>query len=294
MDPEMSNIILMDGKSLSESLISKYIYIENTNKPKLVVITVGEDPASKIYINNKIKACKKCNIDIIHKEYNLSISRNTLIRIIKNYNSDDSITGILIQQPLPKALQGIEQYVEPKKDVDGFTYENIGKSLYGNTDKDLIACTPKGIITLLDFYKVPLESKKVCILGRSNIVGKPLIGLLLARNCTVISCNSYTQDLYNHTLNADIIISAMGKPKFIGPEYIGRNCICLIDVGINRDESGNLCGDFNTESIIKAFKQYESNLKRYITPVPKGVGPMTIASLIQNINIAYNNQILGG
>lgn len=216
------NIIILDGKSVSQKLLEKdmkaiqEIYITN-NKirlPKLIVISVGDDDASKIYIKNKQKMCKECNIEFIHLHYSETINFNDLANIIDNLNKDKTIDGILIQQPLPKHLYGIDQLVDKDKDVDGFTSYNIGNTLL-NKEDSLKACTPYGIIRLLDYYNISLEGKTVTILGRSNIVGKPLIGLLLSKNATVVSCNSFTKDLKSFTSRSDVIISAIGKPKLI-------------------------------------------------------------------------------
>lgn len=282
------NVIKMDGKTISEEIMSKYTCVYNSVKPKLVIVSVNTKGANGVYIKNKLKACELCDIETELSVKPENITREEMYDYIESLNKDKTVTGIIIQQPLPNHLKGVEQYIIPEKDVDGFTEVNIGKTLIGNKEDDLIACTPKGIITLFDKYDINLSGKKVCILGRSNIVGKPLIGLLLQRNATIISCNSYTEEhiLKNLTTQSDIIISAIGKPKYIDSSFITGRCECIIDVGINRDENGKLCGDCDMESIEEYWNIYGGI--HYITPVPGGVGPMTVASLIQNVYISFN------
>ena len=300
----MSNVVLLNGKEVSEKLINDYTYkvkylyknIPDINKryPRLVVITVGQDEASKVYVRNKAKACEKCNITFDHIQIdNTDITVQQFKDILNTYNTNNTVDGILIQQPLPKQLQGIEQYINISKDVDGFTTYNIGSTLIPNNTSS-IACTPLGILHILDKYNLSVEGKHVVIIGRSNIVGKPLIGLLLNRNATVTSCNTYTTSIKEITKTADILITAIGKAKCIDTSYINNKTQIIIDVGINRDDNNKLCGDVNTQQIIDYWNSLEDNITRYITPVPKGVGPMTVESLIHNIvsqyefNIKYN------
>lgn len=293
----MDNIVMMDGKKLSLKIKElEKNYIENNcgyRKPSLVVIEIGNNDASKVYLRNKEKACKEVGINFILKRYEEDISRKELSNEIQKLNSDSNIDGIFLQQPFPNHLRGIEQEILPEKDVDGFTLSNLGNTLYGDRFQ-LNACTPQGILYLLKEYNIPLQGKHVVIVGRSNIVGKPLIGLLLQENATVTSCNSYTEELWNYTRQADIIISAIGKSKKIDANYISSKCFCIIDVGMNRDENNKLCGDVDFESIIKFWNWTNypvETKKRYITPVPGGVGPMTVASLIRNVNIAYTRNL---
>lgn len=292
----MENITIMDGKKVSQEFLETQRHIDNTLRPPcLCIITVGNDMASKVYIKNKIKACSKCNINVIQSQFDTSVSFRTLESYIKELNYSPNVDGIIIQQPLPKHLKGIEQLVMSEKDVDGFTNQNLGYTLT-NQSEGLQACTPQGIMYLLKYYNVPLKGKNVVIIGRSNIVGKPLIGLLLQENATVISCNSYTQNLINFTSQADVLITAIGKPKMIsmGGNLLD-NCYCIMDVGMNRDENGKLCGDVDFESVYNSWENSQLNNKifepHYITPVPGGVGPMTVAMLIHNVNLAYHRNI---
>lgn len=299
-------IVIMNGKELSEKLLQKSILVnsENYRKPSLYVITVGDDKASQVYVKNKKKACEENNIEYMQLKYNEDISRVELVEIIQSLNEDNAVDGILVQQPVPHHLKGVEQYITSDKDVDGFTIENIGETLLNTNSINeelehtlkLTACTPNGIMSLLESYDVPLQGKHIVIIGRSNIVGKPLIGLLLQKNCTVTSCNSYTENIKELTQTADVIISAIGKPKQIDSSYLSPKCVCVIDVGMNRDEDNKLCGDCDFTDILDYWTSLEKDSifnrpTRYITPVPGGVGPMTVTSLIQNINKAYLNHI---
>lgn len=287
------SIILMDGKKVSQEFLQTQKHIDNTLRPPcLCIITVGNDMASKVYIRNKIKACQQCNINVIQSQFDINVTFRTLEFYIKELNSSPNVDGIIIQQPLPKQLKGIEQLVLPEKDVDGFTNQNLGYTLT-NQSQGLQACTPQGIMYLLKYYNVPLKGKTVVIIGRSNIVGKPLIGLLLQENATVISCNSYTEYLSENTELADVLITAIGKPKIIDMCYITNRCYCIVDVGMNRDENSNLCGDVNYNQIVNVWKCWQElyDTQRFITPVPGGVGPMTVAMLIHNVNLAYHKNI---
>lgn len=287
----MSNIVIMDGKKVSKEFLETQKHIDNTLRPPcLCIITVGEDDASKVYIRNKVRACEKCNINVIHSKFDTSVSYSSLEFYIKELNSSPNVDGIIIQQPLPKHLKGIEQLVLSNKDVDGFTNYNLGYTLT-NQNNGLQACTPQGILYLLKYYEIPLQGKHVVIIGRSNTVGKPLIGLLLQQNATVTSCNSYTDYLAEHTESADVLITAIGKPKYIDMAYLTDRCYCIIDVGMNRDENNKLCGDTNYNQITNIWKCWNDDITRYITPVPGGIGPMTVAMLIHNVNLAYHRNI---
>lgn len=282
----------IDGKKVSEKILNEVkeeiSYLEY--KPKLVVISVGEDQASKVYIKNKKKACEFTGIDF--EEIHMSTSKNLfdeLMKLVNKLNVDDTIDGILIQKPIPDLTKKQEELlflsIHPEKDVDGFGPVS-SLNLYSNTEK-ILPCTPKGVITLLEEYKIGIEGKHIVIIGRSNIVGKPLALALLNRNATVTICHSKTKDLYNILKTANIIISAVGIPKFITATMPPNDIEAIIDVGINRDENGKLCGDVDYFNIIDRFNFQEDELddhqKHYITPVPGGVGPMTVASLMQNI-----------
>lgn len=271
--------IILDGKK-----VSNQIYTELKNKidnekikAKLAVIHIGDDEPSKIYIRNKNKVCKQLGIDFVEYKFESSITENELISLITKLNKDSSISGILLQNPLPSTIDAKKVFniINPKKDVDGFNPINIGKLVIG--DPLFIPCTPDGIIKLLEYYNINIEGKKVVILGRSNIVGKPLVQCLLNKNATITICHSKTQNLKSETKQADILISAVGKPKFIKQDWIKKDTI-IIDVGINRDSNGEICGDIDFENV----KEKAS----YITPVPGGIGPMTIAMLMQNTIIA--------
>lgn len=288
-------MIVLNGKSLADSLLeTQCIHLnDKLRRPKLVVITVGDDDASKVYLRNKRIACEKCDIKFEHKSFEPTTKIETVIEYIKQLNKDNTVDGIIVQQPVPQLFKGIEQYVDVNKDVDGFTTYNLGGTL--NNKAKLYACTPQGIMDLLHYYNIDLQGKHVVVIGRSEIVGKPLIGLLLQQNATVTSCNSYTHNLQGITLTANVIISAMGQPKLINSTYITPKCTCIIDVGMNRDGDNKLCGDVDYESIIHLWRCWEDmdpKTERYITPVPGGVGPMTVVSLIKNINMAYCKNII--
>ena len=254
-------------------------------KPSLAVVLVGEDPASCIYVKNKIKACEESGISHVDYRLDSSISQNELLELVKKLNADEKIDGILVQLPLPSQIDEnfIINSIVPCKDVDGFTPENIGHLLVG--DKGLVSCTPKGILRILDYYKISTDGKNVCVIGRSNIVGKPIAALLMQkdRNATVTVCHTHTKNLKAITIQSDIIISASGKPHIITQDMIKEGAV-LIDVGMSRIEdktkkSGyRLVGDVDFENVFEKASA--------ITPVPGGVGPMTIAMLMENTLVA--------
>ncbi len=280
---------ILDGKKLANILnlelrgkISKLV--EKTGViPKLVTLIVGNNPSSLVYVNIKRKTCEKVGIKSIIRELNENIPLNQLIGEILKYNNDPNIHGILLQLPLPENLRAktseIVDYIVPSKDVDGANSATKGKLF--NYEEELAPCTPKGIIKLLEFYKVDLRGKEVVIINRSNLVGKPLIFMLLKRNATVSICHTSTRDIDTHIKNADILIVAVGKPKFITKDKIKEGAI-IVDVGINR-VSGNLCGDVDFEGVINKCSK--------ITPSPGGVGPLTVAFLMQNTYLAYKKQL---
>ena len=285
-------IKIIDGKATSNKILEEEsIEISKLSfKPKLVVISVGDDQASKVYIRNKRRACDKVNIEFeeIHID-NEGLSSKELFKKLYDetikLDNDPSVNGILIQKPIIGLDKDYEEKlflaINPAKDVDVFNLSNIIKIYQGKNE--LLPCTPKGILTLLDEYKINVEGKNVVIIGRSNIVGKPLSLALLNKNATVTICHSKTKDLKEITKNADILITAIGKPKMIDHSYITLKCKCIIDVGMNRDENNKLCGDCNFKDITNWWDSFQLNEERYITPVPGGVGPMTVASLIQNV-----------
>ena len=270
---------IIDGKNLAQ-IIRQNLKKEVDElkikqiQPKLAVIMVGDDKASKIYVKNKSKACEE--IGIQYEEYILpsTIKMEELIELINKLNKDATIHGILVQSPLPSSLDVNLAFktICSKKDVDGFNPENVGK-LALNQDC-FVSCTPYGIIKMLEAYNIQVEGKHVVIMGRSNIVGKPLIQCFLNKNATVTVCHSKTQNIEQYTKTADILVAAIGKPKFVTEDMIKENAI-VIDVGINRTEDGKLVGDVDFENVSKKAS--------FITPVPGGVGPMTIAMLMTNV-----------
>ncbi len=281
---------ILDGKMVSQNIkddVKKEV--EGLKQegifPKLAVIMVGSDPSSKIYVRNKSIACKELGIE--YEEYLLdeNITMDDLLTLINKLNNDDSVNGILLQSPIPKGLDINEAFktIDPKKDVDGFNPCNVGKLCLGQ--EALISCTPYGIIKLLEEYGIEIEGKDAVVVGRSNIVGKPMMQCLLNKNATVTICHSKTIKLESVTKKADILVVAIGKPKFITKDMVKEGAI-VVDVGINRGKDGKLCGDVDFEEV--------SKIASYITPVPGGVGPMTIAMLMNNIVKAtkmQNNKI---
>lgn len=280
----MSQII--DGKELAkhirEELKEEVKELKNAEiYPKLAVIMVGDDPASKVYVRNKSRACEDVGIE--YEEYLLpsKTTREELLELIEKLNNDERVHGILVQSPLPEGLDANEAFrtILPKKDVDGFHPVNVGK-LSLNQDC-FVSCTPYGIIKMLEAYNVPIEGANTVIIGRSNIVGKPLAQCLLNKNATVTICHSKTKNLKEITKKADILIAAIGKPKFVTEDMVKENAT-VIDVGINRNEEGKLVGDTDFENIKEKVS--------FITPVPGGVGPMTIAMLMYNVVKAAKQQ----
>ena len=251
--------------------------------PKLAVIMCGNNEASKVYVRNKSRACQEVGIEYVEYFLDENITQEELNAKIKELNLDDSISGILLQSPIPNNLNINEAFkkISFKKDVDGFTPESVGKLTIG--EDTFVSCTPYGIIKLLEYYNIELEGKNAVIVGRSNIVGKPLVQCLLNKNATVTVCHSKTQNLEYFTKNADILISAIGKAEYIKKDMVKENAV-VIDVGINRLENGKLVGDVDFENV----KEKTS----YITPVPGGVGPMTIAMLMNNVIKAANIEYL--
>lgn len=270
--------IYLDGKVLAkkirEGLRTEVDDLkEKSIFPKLAVIMVGEDPASLVYVKNKNKACKE--IGIAYEEHLLpeDIDMEALLELIDELNRNEQIHGILLQSPIPRGLdirQAFEK-IDPSKDVDGFHSTNVGK-LWLDQDP-FVSCTPYGVIKLLEEYQIEVQGKHAVIIGRSNIVGKPMASLLLSKNATVTICHSKTGKIEEHIKQADIIVAAVGKPKFITRDMVKEGAV-VIDVGINRTEEG-LVGDVD-------FTEVEQ-LASYITPVPGGVGPMTVAMLMCNV-----------
>lgn len=276
----MNNII--DGLKVSLNIkeeIKNQILNENIT-PSLVVIQIGDNKASNIYIRNKMKACEEVGIKFEHIKFNETISEELVINEIKRLNDDISVNGILVQLPLPLGFDEgkIINTINPLKDVDGLTYQNVGNLVLENDS--LVSCTPLGVMELLKAYNVELEGKNVCIIGRSNLVGKPLIQLLLRENATVSICHSKSLNIKDYTKNADVLIVAAGHPNLITKDFIKDKAV-VIDVGINK-EGNILCGDVAFDEVSKKAS--------LITPVPGGVGPMTIACLLKNVIKAYKVQ----
>ena len=266
---------ILDGKKLRDKILEelKLKVDKFEKKPTLVVILVGENPASKIYVNNKKKTAEKLGINSEVINYPSNITEQELLNKIDELNNDKNVTAILVQLPLPEHIskENIMNKISPVKDVDGFTPYNFGKLFSGETPS-VYPCTPKGILLLLDEYGIELDGQHVVVVGRSNIVGRPLSQMLLNRNATVTVCHSHTKNLAQITKTADILISAVGK-NIIEGEMLKSDCV-VVDVGIFKDENGKTRGDVDFENA--------SKIASYITPVPGGVGPMTIASLMLN------------
>lgn len=274
--------MIMDGKALKNEILSCLTEETKTldKVPTLCVIQVGDDEASNVYINQKRKMCNEIGYNFIHEKYDDSITEEELLKNIDRFNSNDNIDAILVQMPLPSRInkKNIQNAVSKYKDVDGLNDNNIIDLINGRDA--LYPCTACGIVSLLDKYGVTLEGSNVVIVGRSSLVGMPLFHMLENRNATVTLCHSKTRNLQAITKNADIIISATGVKGLIKEDMVGDNTV-IIDVGITR-ENGKLYGDVDFDSVSKKAS--------LITPVPGGVGPMTIASLAQNVLKAYKMQ----
>ena len=241
--------------------------------PGLAVVLVGDDPASRVYVNNKKKACEFCGFHSESYELSKSTSQTELLELIDKLNADPLIDGILVQMPLPKHIDSdaVVNRILPSKDVDAFHPVNVGKIMLG--DYDFLPCTPAGVMELLKYYNIDPTGKNCVVIGRSNIVGKPMSMLMLHANATVTVCHSKTNNLKEITKTADILIAAIGRPLFVTADMVKPGAV-VIDVGINRNSEGKLCGDVDFENV--------APIASAITPVPGGVGPMTIAMLMQN------------
>lgn len=275
--------MILEGKTLKNKILNelKEEISLLTIKPTLAVIQVGNDPASDVYVSQKEKMAYSVGYNFIHEKLDEMVTQDELLDIINKYNNDSKIDGILVQMPLPKHLDEniIQNAIDYKKDVDGLTDVNAGRLLH-NKDS-LVACTSLGIIELLKYYNIPIEGKNVVIVGRSNLVSKPLYSLFINENATVTMCHSKTTSLSDFTRNADILVVAVGKPNFITRDMVKENST-VIDVGINRIE-GKLCGDADFDNIKDVAN---------ITPVPGGVGQMTVAILGNNVNKAHKLRCL--
>ncbi|MEE2923931.1 MAG: bifunctional 5,10-methylenetetrahydrofolate dehydrogenase/5,10-methenyltetrahydrofolate cyclohydrolase [bacterium] len=277
--------MILDGKLVAKKTRSliKSIIKKNQLKPGLATILVGADPASQIYVGSKQKTAKRLGFHSIQIDLPADCSEYTLSKTIEDLNQNSEIHGILLQLPLPKHLNANHHLAQitPQKDVDGFHPLNVGGL---SLSLDVLApCTPKGVIRLLNAYQIPLGGLNAVIVGRSNIVGRPIAQLLLQQNATVSVLHSSTKNMHEFTKNADLIVCATGIAKLIGPTHLGRGCH-LIDVGINRLEDGSIVGDLDYD----ALRNHQFCAS--ITPVPGGVGPMTIAMLMENCLLAYINQ----
>lgn len=269
---------VIDGKKISQEikdeLREKVVSLKNEGREAaLAVILVGNDPASTVYVGNKKKACEYIGIHSQSYELAEETSEDELLELIEKLNQDDSVNGILVQLPLPKHIceDKIIRAISPQKDVDGFHPQNVGKLVIG--EEGFVPCTPAGIILMLKRSGIEIEGKNCVVVGRSNIVGKPMALLMLRENATVTVAHSRTQNLKEICRQADILIVAIGKPRFITSEYIKEGAV-VVDVGIHRDENNKLCGDVKYDEVAEHTSA--------ITPVPGGVGPMTIAMLMHN------------
>ena len=269
---------IIDGKAVSASVKEAVAKEAAALKEKgilvgLAVVIVGNDPASRVYVNNKKKACAACGIESYEYALPEETTEEELLALVEKLNGDPAVNGILVQLPLPRQIDGhrIIEAISPKKDVDAFHAVNVGKIMIG--DFDFLPCTPSGCMDLIDSTGVPVEGKRCVVIGRSNIVGKPMAMLLLHRNGTVTICHSKTKNLKEICREADILVAAVGRPNFVTADMVKEGAV-VIDVGMNRLENGKLCGDVDFEGV--------SKVAGWITPVPGGVGPMTIATLMRN------------
>lgn len=278
---------IIDGRIVSANVKAriakevKEICAEGKRAPGLAVVIVGDDSASRVYVNNKKKACAE--VGFHSEEYALpaETTEEELISLVKSLNVKSEIDGILVQLPLPKHIneKAVIEAISPEKDVDAFHVQNVGKIMIG--DYSFLPCTPAGVMELIKSEGIDLNGKECVVIGRSNIVGKPMAMLLLHANATVTVCHSRTRDLKEACKRADVLVVAIGKAKFVTADMVKDGAV-VIDVGMDRDENGKLCGDVDFESVEKKAG--------YITPVPGGVGPMTIAMLMQNTLTAYKDK----
>lgn len=278
--------VIMDGKELSKKLKASLKKKVDALKdegiyPCLAVIIVGKNPASEIYVNNKKKSCAELGIKSLEYALPEETKEEELLSLIEKLNSDSEVDGILCQLPLPEHIceKNVINAISPEKDVDAFHPTNVGHIMIG--DYAFLPCTPAGVMEFLEEYKIDVSGKNCVVLGRSNIVGKPMTMLLVKANATVTVCHSKTSDISEFTKKADLIVSAVGKPKLITADMVKEGAV-VIDVAINRLENGKICGDVDFENV--------KDKASYITPVPGGVGPMTIATLMKNTVTAATNK----
>lgn len=277
---------IMDGKLVSQSVKDRIRdrvakLKEQGKEITLAVIIVGDDPASRVYVNNKKKACEYVGFRSLEYALPASTTQEELIALIRELNDREDVNGILCQLPVPKHIddKAVIAAIDVKKDVDAFSSVNVGQIMIG--DYDFLPCTPAGVMEMLHYYDISVEGKNCVVIGRSNIVGKPMAMLLLHENGTVTMTHSRTKDLASFTKNADILVAAVGRAKFVTDDMVKDGAV-VIDVGMNCDENGKLCGDVDYNSVKEKCS--------YITPVPGGVGPMTIAMLMQNTLKAFEIQ----
>lgn len=267
--------MILDGKAVSEKRLEllKEKIEESGLYPRLATVIVGEDPASQMYVRMKHRACERVGIGSIGIDLPADASTERVLEVVVKLNNDPDINGILVQLPLPAGVDTgrVINAIAPNKDVDGFHPCNIGRLFSG--DPLFAPCTPQGIMTILEEYRIPIAGKHAVVIGRSIDVGRPMAALLLNADATVTICHSKTGDLKDEARRADILVSAVGKAKFVGPDMVKEGA-AVIDVGINHDEDGKLCGDVDFEAV--------KDVAGAITPVPGGVGPMTIATLMEN------------
>ena len=279
---------ILDGKALSNKIrleikeeLTK-LYVATDKRCSLAVVMIGDNPASAIYVRNKIKACEEVGFKSVAVKMPAETTQEQAEEQIKKLNQDPNIFGILVQLPLPKHLneKKLLKLISVEKDIDGFSAENVGKLTLG--EDALFACTPNGVIQMLKAYNIAMSGKNAVVIGRSNIVGKPMALLLLKENCTVTVCHSKTQNLADFTKNADILVCAIGIAKFVKADMVKKGAV-VVDVGMDRDENGKLCGDVDFDAV--------KEVSSYITPVPGGVGPMTITMLMYNTLQAFKSSL---
>ena len=279
----------IDCKAIREKILNEVKEEVATlpTQPHLAVVIVGDDKASHTYVKNKEKTCEQVGIKSSVIMLREDIPQIALDTVINQLNNDENVHGILLQLPLPKHLneQRTIDLISQYKDVDGLTIANAGLVALGRLDEAIIPCTPSGVIRMFDEIGYDLEGKTVTIIGRSNLFGKPMSQLCLSRNATVKMCHSRTNKLHNELDFQDVVISAIGKPKFLDNTYLSYNDV-LVDVGINRDENGKLCGDIDIEDVLSI----EEEAPKYYTPVPGGIGTITTAMLMKNVIKAYKMQ----
>ena len=279
----------IDCKAIREKILNEVKEEVATlpTQPHLAVVIVGDDKASHTYVKNKEKTCEQVGIKSSVVMLREDIPQIALDTVINQLNNDENVHGILLQLPLPKHLdeQRAIDLISQYKDVDGLTIANAGLVALGRLDEAIIPCTPSGVIRMFDEIGYDLEGKTVTIIGRSNLFGKPMSQLCLSRNATVKMCHSRTNELHNELDFQDVVISAIGKPKFLDNTHLSYNDV-LVDVGINRDENGKLCGDIDIEDVLSI----EEEAPKYYTPVPGGIGTITTAMLMKNVIKAYKMQ----